>query len=174
VGFETEVRVNRRIRAREVRVIGSEGNQVGVIRLDEALRLAEEEGLDLVEVSPNTVPPVCRIMDYGKFKYERKKKLQESRKKQAVIQMKELKIRPKIDEHDLQIKLKYLKSFLEDGDKVKITMMFRGREIALGQAGMKIMKDIVAQVSEFAVAEKEPKFEGRNVVMVLLPKAAGK
>jgi len=139
--------------------------------LREALDAAKERGLDLVEVAPNATPPVCRIMDLGKFKYQQKKKAQAAKKKQRIIQVKEVRMRPKIEEHDYQVKLKHLKRFLEDGNKAKINVRFRGRELAFIGAGKEVLNRIVKDLSDIAVVESPPSMEGRNMVMVLAPKS---
>jgi translation initiation factor IF-3 len=138
--------------------------------LAEALDIAAKASLDLVEVAPNSSPPVCRIMDYGKFRYQQSKKQQVAKKSQSVIQVKEIRIRPKTDEHDLQVKIKHIKKFLSQNDKVKITMMFRGREIAYTDLGRKIMDDIQKELAEISVIDQHPRLEGRNMVMIVSPK----
>ena len=138
--------------------------------LAEALDIAAKAGLDLVEVAPNSSPPVCRIMDYGKFRYQQSKKQQVAKKSQSVIQVKEIRIRPKTDEHDLQVKIKHIKKFLSQNDKVKITMMFRGREIAYTDLGRKIMDDIQKELAEISIIDQHPRLEGRNMVMIVSPK----
>jgi translation initiation factor IF-3 len=138
--------------------------------LAEALDIAAKAGLDLVEVAPNSTPPVCRIMDYGKFRYQQSKKQQVAKKSQSVFQVKEIRIRPKTDEHDLQVKIKHIKKFLSQNDKVKITMMFRGREIAYTDLGRKIMDDIQKELAEISVIDQHPRLEGRNMVMIVSPK----
>lgn len=163
-------RVNRRIRAREVRVIGADGEQLGIFPVEEAVRLAEEEGLDLVEVAPNSRPPVCRVMDYGKFKYQQKKRAQEAKKHQQQILIKEVKFRPKTEEHDYQFKLAHVRRFLEDGNRAKVTMRFRGREIAHAQLAMKTLKRLAQDVSELGAVESQPRLEGRAMIMVIAPK----
>jgi translation initiation factor IF-3 len=131
---------------------------------------ATKGGLDLVEVAPNSAPPVCRIMDYGKFRYQQSKKLQDAKKSQTIIQVKEIRLRPKTESHDLQVKIKHVKKFLEQHDKVKITMMFRGREIAYTELGKKLMEDIKEALVDGAVIEQQPRLEGRNMIMILAPK----
>ena len=165
-----KVNINQRIRAREVRVIDSEGNQVGIIPTREALAAAADVGLDLVEVSPNADPPVCKIMDYGRYRYEQTKKKQEAKKKQSTFQLKEIKVRPKTGEHDLQTKIGHIKKFIGKKDKVKVTVIFRGREITLSELGRKVLDRIIEETEEIAVVEQRPKFEGRILVMVLSPK----
>lgn len=162
--------MNREIRAASVRVIDSEGKQLGILTFQEALQQAAEAGLDLVEVAPNSSPPVCRVMDYGKFRYQQSKKLQVARKHQATIQLKEIRLRPKTEEHDLQVKLRHVKRFLEENNKVKITMMFRGREIAYTEKGRKIMEGILSELEENGVIDQHPKLEGRSMVMIVAPK----
>ncbi len=164
------MRVNEEIRAREIRLIDSDGQQLGIVPLKEGLRIAMERGLDLVEVAPRAKPPVCRIMDYGKYKYEQSKKEREARKKQRVITVKELKLRPNIEEHDFQVKVRNALRFLQDGDKVKITLMFRGREISHSELGRNLCLRFYQCVQDYAVIEKEPKIEGKNMVMVLAPR----
>jgi len=151
-------------------LIGPDGGQIGVVPLAEALRIAEEAGLDLVEVAPQADPPVCRIMDYGKFRFEQSKKLQAARKKQKQIQVKEIKFRPGTGESDYQIKLRNLIRFLEDGDKAKVTVRFRGREMAHKELGMELLKRVEKDLEEYAVVEQHPKMEGRQMVMVLAPR----
>ena len=153
-----------------VRVIDMEGQQLGVISLTEALAEAAKAGLDLVEVSPTAEPPVCRIMDYGKFRYQQSKKVQVSKKSQTVIQVKEIRLRPKTEEHDLEVKVKHVRKFLEQHNKVKISMMFRGREIAYTDIGRKIMEDIKNTLADGCVIDQQPKLEGRNMIMILSPK----
>jgi len=153
-----------------VRVIDMEGQQLGVISLTEALAEAAKAGLDLVEVSPTAEPPVCRIMDYGKFRYQQSKKVQVSKKSQTVIQVKEIRLRPKTEEHDLEVKVKHVRKFLEQHNKVKISMMFRGREIAYTDIGRKIIEDIKNTLADGCVIDQQPKLEGRNMIMILSPK----
>ena len=154
----------------QVRLIGADGEQVGVVPTSEALETAAEAELDLVEVSPNAEPPVCRIMDYGKFKFEQSKKLQAARKKQKQIQIKEVKFRPGTDEGDYQVKLRNLIRFLSEGDKAKITLRFRGRERAHQELGLKLLQRVEADLEEFGLVEQRPRMEGRQMVMVLGPK----
>jgi len=164
-----DVRVNREIRAKEVRVIDPEGKQIGILPLVEALRAAANADLDLVEVSPKSEPPVCRIMDFGKFKYQQSKKAHDAKKKQAVIHLKEVKLRPKTEEHDLGFKLRHIERFLKEGDKTKVTIVFRGREIAHPDLGRQMMERVAEQAKEWGRIEQPPKFEGRNYVMILAP-----
>ncbi len=151
-------------------MIDVEGKQLGVISLTDALAEAAKAGLDLVEVSPTAAPPVCRIMDYGKFRYQQSKKIQVSKKSQTVIQVKEIRLRPKTEEHDLAVKIKHVKKFLEQHNKVKISMMFRGREIAYTDIGRKIMEDIKNTLADECVIDQQPKLEGRSMVMIVSPK----
>lgn len=162
--------MNQGIRAREVRVIDSDGSQVGIVSLRDALHLADERGLDLVEVAPQARPIVCRIMDFGKYKYEQSKREREARKKQRIITIKEVKLRPGIEDHDFQTKARNAVRFLQEGDKVKVTLMFRGREIVHPHLGQKILKKLAEQVEELAIIERTPKLEGRNMIMVLAPR----
>ena len=151
-------------------MIGADGEQIGIVPLGEAKRIAYDAGLDLVEISPQADPPVCRIMDYGKFRFEQNKKLQAAKKKQKQIQVKEVKFRPGTGEGDYQIKLRNLVRFLEDGDKAKVTVRFRGREMAHRELGMELLKRVEKDLEEHAVVEQHPKMEGRQMVMVLAPK----
>lgn len=153
-----------------MRVIDPEGNQLGIIPIQAALASAEEFGLDLVEVSPNATPPVCKIMDYGRFKYQQDKKQQEAKKKQSRIQVKEIKVRPKTDTHDLEVKLGHMQKFIEKRNKVKVTVVFRGREITLTDRGRQLLEQIAEEASEFANIEQPPKLEGRTMNMILGPK----
>lgn len=164
------VRRNDMIRAREVRVIGAEGEQLGILQRSEAIAMAQEVGCDLVEVSSNSEPPVCRIMDYGKFKYEQQKKKQDAKKRQAVVQVKEIKVRPKTDEHDYETKVKHIRRFLEDGDRCKVTVFFRGREIVHKDRGLDILERIVKDLEDIAKVDQEPRAEGRTLQMLLVPK----
>jgi len=162
--------INTNIRAKEVRVIDPDGNQVGIIPTYKALATAGDFGLDLVEISPNANPPVCKIMDYGRYKYEQTKKKQEAKKKQSTFQVKEIKIRPKTGEHDLEIKINHIKKFIGKKDKVKVTVVFRGREIALSELGRNLLKKIAEDIDDIALVEQYPKFEGRTMMMILSPK----
>lgn len=168
---QQSTRVNRQIRARDVRVIADDGSQLGVMATQDALRTAMEQGLDLVEVAPNADPPVCRIMDYGKFKYEQQKKTQGARKKSSQVQIKEIKFRPKTDEHDYQTKLKHIRRFLEAGDRCKAVIFFRGREVVHKDRGAAILKRVADDVKDIAKVEQEPLFEGRTMNMMLVPLA---
>ena len=167
---EEEFRINGRIEAPQVRLIGPEGEMIGVVPIREALASADEAGLDLVEVSPTAAPPVCKILDYGKFKYESQKKAAEARKKQKIIEVKEIKMRPTIDDHDYDVKMRAMRRFFEEGDKVKVTLRFRGREMAHQDLGLKLLDRVRGEVTELAKVEQEPKLEGRQMVMVLAPR----
>ena len=162
--------MNDAIRTRSVRLINAEGENVGVVETLEALRQAVEAGLDLVEVSPDADPPVAKILDYGKFKFQEQKKQAEARKKQKVVEIKEIKMRPSIDDHDYDVKLRAIRRFFEEGDKVKVTLRFRGREMAHQQLGMAVLQRVKAEVLEISKVESEPRLEGRQMVMVLAPK----
>lgn len=164
------MRINEEIRAREVRVIGSDGEQLGIMSGREAQQLAYEKHLDLVEIAPTAKPPVCRIMDYGKYRYEQQKREKESRKKQKTFDIKEVKLRPGIEEHDFNVKFKNAVRFLEDGDKVKVTIMFRGRELSHPEMGEVLLNKMAAQLKEMAVVERQPKLEGKNMIMIVAPK----
>ncbi|MEA1981117.1 MAG: translation initiation factor IF-3 [candidate division Zixibacteria bacterium] len=164
-------RINHQVRVSPVRLIGHEGEQVGIVPVEEALKRAESVGMDLVEVSPNSRPPVCRILDYGKFKYEIAKKDKQAKKKQHSLQMKEMRFRPKIDEHDFQFKTKHVREFLLAGNKVKTFVMFRGREMAYQEFGKKVLVRVTEELSDIAVVEQQPKMEGRHMNMVLVPSA---
>jgi translation initiation factor IF-3 len=169
-----DVRINREIRAKEVRVIDPEGKQLGILPVVEALRAAANFELDLVEVSPKSEPPVCRIMDYGKFKYQQSKKAHDAKKKQAVVHIKEVKMRPKTEEHDYQFKLRHIERFLKEGNKTKITIVFRGRELAHPDLGRNMMGRITEESKEWGKVEQPPRFEGRNFTMVLTPLSSQK
>ncbi|MGQ0528205.1 MAG: translation initiation factor IF-3 [Alphaproteobacteria bacterium] len=162
-------RINEEITAKEIRVVDEKGEMRGVMSVAEALVLAENAGLDLVEVSPNAAPPVCKVLDYGKYKYEQQKKAAEARKKQKIVDIKEIKIRPGIEDHDYQVKKRNAQRFLEEGDKVKVTMRFRGREMAHQDIGMAILKRFQEDLAAFGKTELGPKFEGRQVIMVIGP-----
>jgi translation initiation factor IF-3 len=161
--------VNDRVRAPEVRLVGPDGAQIGIVSIQEALRRAQELDLDLVEVAPNAAPPVCRIMDYGKFKYERDVRQKEARKRQARVEVKEIKMRPKIDRHDYQIKKGHVERFLKTGARVKVTIMFRGREMAHTELGRKLLDRLTEDLQELANVESFPKLDGRNMIMVVAP-----
>ena len=162
-------RINGEINAREVRLIGTDGEIIGVMSGREAMKLAEEADTDLVEISPNATPPVCRLMDYGKFKFQEQKKAAEARAKQKVIQVKEIKFRPGTDENDYQVKMRNIKRFIEDGDKVKITLRFRGREMAHQEIGMRQLERVRDEMGELIQVESMPKLEGRQMVMMISP-----
>ena len=163
-------RVNDQITAPEVRVVGADGEVIGVLSVEEGIEHAYDAGLDLVEVSPNADPPVCKILDYGKFKYEAQKKANEARKKQKVIEVKEIKMRPNIDDHDYDVKMRNVKRFIDDGDKVKMTIRFRGREMAHQDLGLAVLQRVKEEMDELAKVEQFPKTEGRMMTMVLAPK----
>ncbi|WP_173200028.1 translation initiation factor IF-3 [Geobacter sp. SVR] len=165
------VNINNAIRAAEVRVIGADSEQLGVIPTSKALELAAQLELDLVEVSPTAVPPVCRIMDYGKFKYQQSKKQQEAKKKQIHVEVKEIKLRPKTDDHDLMFKVKHVRRFLEEGNKAKVTLVFRGREITHMDIGRAVIQRFAAELEDIAVIESQPRVDGRNMFMIVAPKA---
>jgi translation initiation factor IF-3 len=167
--ISTEPRINERIRVPEVRLVGPAGEQVGIVAIDAALRLAQEADLDLVEVAPMARPPVCKLMDYGKFKYETAQKARESRKNQVNTVIKEMKLRPKIDPHDYETKKGHVVRFLKQGDKVKITIMFRGREQSRPELGYRLLQRLAADVQELGFVESAPKQDGRNMIMVLGP-----
>lgn len=160
-------RINNQIRAEKVRVVDADGEMRGVMNTREAVALAEEAGLDLVEVSPNADPPVCKILDSGKYKYELQKKAAEARKKQKTVDTKEIKIRPGIEKHDYEVKLRNARRFLEDGDKVKFTMRFRGREMAHQEIGMDVLKRIKEELADIGKIDMEPRFEGRQIMMIM-------
>ncbi len=167
--ISVEPRINDRIRVPEVRLVGAEGEQIGIVPIGEAIRLANEADLDLVEVAPMARPPVCKIMDYGKFKYENALRAREARKKQAQTIIKEMKLRPKIDPHDYATKKGHVVRFLKAGDKVKITIMFRGREQSRPELGLRLLQRLAEDVTELGFVEATPKQDGRNMIMVLAP-----
>jgi len=164
------VRINERIRADMVRLIDHEGEQVGIINLKEALAFADRLNLDLVEVAPMANPPVCKVMDYGKYKYEQEQKAKEARKRQTTISIKEIKLRPKIDDHDFSVKKGHVERFLKHGDKVKLTIMFRGRELMHPHLGERLLRRMAEELVELGDVESEPNLDGRNMVMMLTPK----
>ncbi len=168
---DTGPRVNDKVRAPEIRLIGPEGENVGVVSPARAMELAEQAGLDLVEISPNAKPPVCKIMDFGKFKYEQQKRESEARKKQKTIEVKEVKFRPNTDTHDYEVKMRNVFKFLENGDKVKVTLRFRGREMAHQDLGRTLLQRISEDVKEIGKVENMPKMEGRQMVMMIGPAA---
>ena len=163
-------RINDEIRVPQVRLIDDAGEMIGVMSAREALIRAYDVGLDLVEISPNAVPPVCKILDYGKYKYEQQKKANEARKKQKVVEIKEIKVRPNIDDHDYDVKMKQMRNFIGEGDKVKVTLRFRGREMAHQELGVKVLERIRNDLIELVKVEQMPKLENRQMVMVVAPK----
>ncbi|MBX9702141.1 MAG: translation initiation factor IF-3 [Acetobacteraceae bacterium] len=163
-------RVNDEIRVPQVRLINAAGEMIGVLGTRDALIRAYDAGLDLVEISPNAVPPVCKILDYGKYKYEQQKKANEARKRQKVVELKEVKVRPNIDDHDYDVKMRQMKSFIEEGDKVKVTLRFRGREMAHQDLGLKVLERIRGEMAETTKVESMPRLENRQMIMVLAPK----
>lgn len=169
IAQEKEARVNEEITAPEVRLIGMDGEQLGIVSLQQALALAEENDIDLVEIAPTAKPPVCRLMDYGKFKYREAKKRHEAKLKQKQIQVKEVKFRPGTDEGDYQVKLRNLIRFLQEGDKAKITLRFRGREVTHQELGLRLLKRVENDLAEYGQVEQYPKLEGRQMVMVMAP-----
>ena len=166
---DTGPRINERIRGSDIRLIGAEGENIGVVSPDRALALAEEAGLDLVEISPNAVPPVCKIMDFGKYKYETQKKEAEARKNQKIIEIKEVKFRPNTDTHDYDVKMRSVFKFLENGDKVKVTLRFRGREMAHQDLGRQLLERVAEDTKEVGKVESFPRLEGRQMVMMVGP-----
>ena len=166
-----ELSINEQIRAREVRVVSDTNEQLGIMTLHEAIRIAEEKGLDLVKIAPTAKPPVCKIIDYGKYRYEQARKAKEAKKKQKVFQIKEVKLRPNIEDHDFFVKLKNAQRFLGDGNKVKVTIMFRGREMSHPELGQEVLDRFAKELGDSIVREKPPKLEGRNMTMVIGPKA---
>ena len=175
ISNETE-RINEEIRVRggEIRVTDAEGQSLGVMQVKDALEMAMEQHLDLVEIAPKAKPPVCRIMDYGKYRYEKQKREKEARKKQKVISIKEVKLRPNIEQHDFDVKLKNATRFLADGDKVKVTIMFRGREMSHPEIGKEILTKFADALKDSVTVERDAKLEGRNMIMILAPKAQTK
>ena len=167
---EKDLRINEQIRVREVRLIHDGGEKQGIISTQKALEIAREMGLDLVEVAPTAVPPVVKIMNYGKFRFENEKKIRDSKKKQKIIKLKEIRMQPKIDDHDLDFKSKHIKTFLAEGNKVKVTIRFRGRELAHTELGLDVLKDVLARIEGDYVMDKQPAMEGRFMSMVLSPK----
>ena len=163
-------RINEMINSRSVRCIDPDGEQLGILSIDEAMNKAEELGLDLVELQPNADPPVCKILDYGKHKYQAQKRANEARKKQKIIEVKEIKLRPNIDQHDYQVKMKAVRKFIDGGDKVKITLRFRGREMAHVELGTDLLSRVQEDIDDFAKIESMPKMEGRQMTMILAPK----
>ena len=166
----TELMINEQIRDKEIRLIDENGEQLGIVSSREAQKIADERKLDLVKIAPTAKPPVCRIMDYGKYKFDQAKNEKEARKKQKTVDVKELRLSPSIDTHDVQVKVKKANEFLKDGDKVKISIRFRGREIGHSKVGMQIMEDFAKATEEFGTVDKQPKMEGKSLVMFLAPK----
>ena len=167
-----DLQTNEQIRDREVRLIGSDGAQLGIMSARQAQQIADDAHLDLVKISPNSVPPVCKVMDYGKYRYEQQKREKEARKKQKTFDIKEVKLRPGIEDHDFNVKYKNAVRFLEDGDKVKVTIMFRGRELSHPELGEVLLNRMAQQLKEIAVVERVPKLEGKNMIMIVAPKPA--
>ncbi len=163
-------RVNDEIKAKEVRLIDTDGTQLGIVKTKDALEIAQKKNLDLVNVAPTAKPPVCRIMDFGKYQYEKSKREKEARKKQKSVSLKEIKVRPNIEDNDFYTKAKNGRKFLEKGDKVKVTVMFRGREITHTENGKEICERMAQELADYAVVERKPKLEGRNMIMILAPK----
>jgi len=168
------LRINEEIRIREVRVTSASGEQLGIMATRDALRMAEEQHLDLVEVAPKAKPPVCRIMDFGKYRYEQQKREKEAKKKQKIVTIKEVKLRPNIEQHDFDVKLKNALRFLEEGNKVKVTIMFRGRELSHPELGREVLNRVSDQLKELVSIERDAKLEGKNMTMILAPKAQTK
>jgi len=168
---DKDLRINEQIRVREVRLIQDGGEHQGIMTTQEALEIARESGLDLVEVAPQAVPPVVKILDYGKFKFENEKKVRDSKKKQKLLKLKEIRMQPKIDDHDLDFKSKHIKEFLVEGNKVKVTVRFRGRELAHTELGLDVLNDVLARIEGEYVLDKPPAMEGRFMSMVLSPKS---
>jgi translation initiation factor IF-3 len=163
-------RINDEIRSRDVQLIDQDGHNHGSIEFRLAFEMAQQAGMDLVEIAPNSVPPVCKIMDYGKYKFQAQKKAAEARKRQKVVEIKEIKLRPMIDDHDYDVKMRAMKRFFEEGDKVKVTLRFRGREMAHQELGAKLLNRVKEDIGTIAKVEQEPKYEGRQIVMVLAPR----
>lgn len=166
---EQKVRVNDQIRISPIRLIGADGEQVGIVSLDDAKERARDAGLDLVEVAPDARPPVCKLMDYGKFRYEEQRKARDARKKQHTVSIKEVKYRPGIEDHDYEFKTRHVRRFLEDGDKVKVTMMFRGRQLSHPELGLEVLERVAAAVEDIGKVESQPTREGRTMSMVIAP-----
>ena len=172
--IDKNARLNEGIRAKEVRLVGPEGDQIGIKPIDEAMEMAEEMDLDLVEVAPQAQPPVCKIMDYGKYKYEQTVKMKEARKKQSIVVYKEMKLRPKIDRHDYEIKRKHIERFLKSGYKVKVTIRFRGREMSHTELGKNLLAQLAEELEELGTVESQPKLDGRNMQMIMAPLSVAK
>jgi len=164
--------INEGIRAKEVRVVGAGGEQLGIMSFREAMQLAIDANMDLVNIAPQAKPPVCRVMDYGKFRYEQQKKEKETRKNQKVVEIKEIRLSANIDEHDYQTKLRNTVKFLKEGDKVKLTVRFRGREITHAEIGQRVLERMAGEVEEYSTIERRPKLEGRSMIMILAPKTS--
>lgn len=169
-----DLRINEQIRVREVRLIDGDGEQRGVLPANEAMQLAKEAGLDLVEIAPNANPPVCKILDYGKYKFEQEKRIRESKKKQKLLKMKEIRMQPKIEKHDMAFKAKHIRTFLEEGNKVKVTIRFRGRELAHTELGRDVLEKILELLEDSYIIDRPPAMEGRFMSMILNPKASNK
>ncbi|HHT70162.1 MAG TPA: translation initiation factor IF-3 [Firmicutes bacterium] len=169
-----DLQVNEQIRVREIRLVDDKGQQLGIIPTREALRLAGEKGLDLVNVAPDARPPVCRIMNFGRYKYEQSKREKEARKKQKIITIKEIRLRPTIDEHDYQVKLRNMKRFLTNGDKVKVTVRFRGRQLVHADTGKELLARMAEEIKDLGVVERVPRLEGMQMVMILTPRSEEK
>jgi translation initiation factor IF-3 len=165
------LRINEEIRAKEIRVVSADGEQLGIMSVKDALKISLEKELDLVEVAPSAKPPVCRIMDYGKYRYEQSKREREARKKQKIIEIKEIRMTPKIEDHDFQVKVRAAQKFLKDGDKVKAMIRFRGREIVHADLGKTLLMQLFESVRDQAIIEREPKIEGKNMIMILSGKS---
>lgn len=170
ISKDRDIQVNHEIKAREVRLIGPDGRQLGIMSLKDALRHAQDAQLDLVKIASDAKPPVCKVMDFGKFKYEQSKREKEARKNQKVINIKEIRMNPTIDEHDFQVRLKNTLKFLKDGDKVKVSIRFRGRQMAHTKLGEEVLNKMAENIKELGVVERMPKMEGRNMIMILSPK----
>ena len=169
-----DLRINEQIRVREVRLIDGDGEQRGVLPANEAMQLAKESGLDLVEIAPNASPPVCKILDYGKYKFEQEKRIRESKKKQKLLKMKEIRMQPKIEKHDMEFKAKHIRTFLEEGNKVKVTIRFRGRELAHTELGRVVLEKIMELLEDSFIIDRPPAMEGRFMSMILNPKNSNK
>jgi translation initiation factor IF-3 len=169
-----DLRINEQIRVREVRLIDGDGEQRGVLPVTEAIQLAQDAGLDLVEIAPNANPPVCKILDYGKYKFEQEKRNRESKKKQKLLKMKEIRMQPKIEKHDMEFKAKHIRTFLEEGNKVKVTVRFRGRELAHTELGRVVLEKILELLGDSFIVDRPPAMEGRFMSMILNPKVSNK
>lgn len=166
---DSRPRINEEIKVKEVRVLAEEGEQLGVLTIEDAIKKAEEAGVDLVEISPDANPPVCKIIDLGKFLYQKEKKAKDAKKKQKVVEIKEMKFRPKIDQHDFDYRIKQMQEFLGEGDKVKVTIRFRGRELVHSELGFELMSKVIEAVKELGETDKKPKMEGKTIVVVINP-----